>query len=86
MFIWVSKTMRTWVNEIWVARTVDYVHLCWEGDEFSPGFVAIGHLSSLKFLRFTERLFAAEGCHSLLWPKATTFENSQNRGSLASIK
>ena len=37
MFIWISKTMRTWVNEIWVARTVDYVHLCWEGDEFSPG-------------------------------------------------
>ena len=44
-------------------------------------FPALGHHSVVaeyhNIWKFTEKLFMTKGCHSLLWPKVTTFVNPQ---------
>ena len=45
-------------------------------------FPALGHQSIVaechNIWKFTEKLFMARDCHSLLWPKVTIFENPQD--------
>ena len=45
-------------------------------------FPALGHQSVVaechNIWEFTEKLFMARDCHSLLWPKVTIFENPQD--------